>query len=172
MNYILSIIFFILYLYVAYLFIITYKTFKGTNFKIVNSFYKIRSKNYFRILFISEFLLLIIYFIFGIFIIFSNEKFPILIYIIPILFANSNGIVLINENYISTIFKTVSTKNINCIRIENDAFVSSHTRAQLIFFMNNKKKKIKVNIPNRNIDSVKNSLRELGYEVHITTKTS
>lgn len=94
------------------------------------------------------------------------------LYIIPFIFSTYNELIIITDEYISTIFKTVPTNNIDCIRIENDPITSSHSKAQLILFIKNKKGKVKINIPNRNIETVKNSLREVGYEVHITTKIS
>lgn len=172
MKYILTIIFFILYLYVAYRFIITYKTFKGKNFIIVNSFYKFSCKKYLKIFFTLEFLIFIASFILGIFLIFSYRNFPMYLYVIPFIFSTYNELIIITDEYISTIFKTISTSDIDCIRIENDPITSSHSKAQLILFIKNKNEKVKINIPNRNIETVKNSLREVGYEVHITTKIS
>ncbi|MEG1481546.1 hypothetical protein [Clostridium sp.] len=146
----------------TYKYIRVYNIFKSSNTKVL-SLYKNKSLNLKSTL-LKKYLTisittLICMFIFVIF----DEPYFALFPILLLLPNTSDSVILINDSYISTLSITVPTKNSDYILIENPSYISS----RIVLHTSDNLKKYRISISNKNLNLIKDTLRDFGYEVHI-----
>ncbi|KJU72660.1 hypothetical protein UC77_01365 [Clostridium baratii] len=149
----------------VYSLIHTYKIFKNTNYKIVSTF-KRKLYSYKYLLFIKIFPLAFLL-IASIISVFIFNEIPSYITFLPVLLFlpnTYNYALLINDSYISTMLYNIPTKNLDYILIEKPNYNSSN----IVFHTNNNHKYRSIVVSNTNIKYIVATLREFGYEVHIT----
>lgn len=155
------------YIFIMYRMITNYKLFKNSNFRIIHIFKKTSNITffslYFKYIFISVILFIYIISIFF----FRDTYFQFLLFwsiaYIGILY---NNILLINDSYISNFLYTISIKDLDYIIIQEP----SYTTSKLVFHEKNNKKLRSMILSNKNINYIKESLREYGVEVHVSNQ--
>ncbi len=157
----------VFYIFIMYRMFTAYKLFKGSNFKLINSKTSIQKNNisrlYLKYIFIS------ILFIFDLlYILISGYQYyqAWILWLIIYISTFFNNTLFINNYYISNLFYTVSIKDLDYIIIEE----TSYTTVKLVFHTKNNKKLRPMSFSNKNIDYIKESLREYGVEVHVSNK--
>lgn len=160
-------ILFLFYIFIMYRMITSYKLFKGSNFKSINTLKKTPNITRFS-LWLKYIFISILLFLYIISIFFFKDTYFQYITFWPIIYIGIlyNNVLLINNYYISNLFYTVSIKDLDYIIIEE----TSYTTVKLVFHTKNNKKLRPMSFSNKNIDYIKESLREYGIEIHVSNK--